>query len=80
MTDSVRLILRRAAYLLIDGMVPTIRRVEYDVESEAKEVAGIRVLVATPRALYRLKKGTVRPLDHADAAALRRRFGLEDET
>jgi predicted phosphodiesterase len=29
---------RRASYLLIDGESITIRRVEYDVESEAKEL------------------------------------------
>lgn len=34
--------------------------------------------VATPSALYRLKKGTLRPLDRQDAEALRRRFDLED--
>ena len=28
---------------------------------------------------YVMKRDTVRPLDHADAAALRRTFGLEDE-
>ena len=49
------------------------------VETETKEVEGTRVRVATPAALYRLKKGTVRPLDHQDAAALRERFGLKDE-
>ena len=49
------------------------------VEAETKEVEGTRVQVATPAALYRLKKGTVRPLDHQDAAALRERFGLKDE-
>jgi hypothetical protein len=49
------------------------------VEAEVKEVGGTRAVVATPRALYRLKKDTVRPLDHQDAAALRQRFGLEDE-
>jgi hypothetical protein len=32
--------------------------------------------VATPAALYRLTKATVRPLDRQDAAALRERFGL----
>ncbi|HKY27268.1 MAG TPA: hypothetical protein VJM12_04900 [Pyrinomonadaceae bacterium] len=37
------------------------------------------VRVATPAALYRLKKGTVRLQDHADAAALRERFNLKDE-
>lgn len=47
------------------------------VEAEIKEIEGIRVRVATPAALYRLKKGTLRPLDHRDAAALAARFGLE---
>jgi hypothetical protein len=49
------------------------------VEAEVKEFEGIRVSVATPRALYRLKKDTVRPLDRQDAAALRDRFNLTDE-
>lgn len=49
------------------------------IEAEIKEVDGVRVRVATPAALYRLKKGTVRPLDHQDAAALRERFDLKDE-
>lgn len=49
------------------------------VEAEVKEVEGIRVWVATPAALYALKKGTVRPLDRQDAEALRRRFGLKGD-
>jgi hypothetical protein len=49
------------------------------VEAEVKVVDGIRVRVATPAALYRLKKDTVRPLDHRDAAALRERFCLREE-
>jgi len=49
------------------------------VAAETKEVHGIRVPVATPSALYRLKKGTVRPLDRQDAEALRRRFDLKEE-
>jgi len=49
------------------------------VETTAVEVEGIRVWVATPRALYRLKKDTVRPLDREDAEALRRQFDLEGE-
>ena len=49
------------------------------VEAEDKEVEGIRVRVATPAALYRLKKDTVRPLDRQDAAALRERFNLKDD-
>lgn len=49
------------------------------VDSETKEVDGTRVSVATPTALYRMKKGTVRPKDHQDAAALRERFNLTDD-
>jgi hypothetical protein len=37
------------------------------------------VKVATPGALYRMKKGTLRLQDQADAAALRERFNLKDE-
>jgi hypothetical protein len=48
------------------------------VEAEIKEVAGVRIRVATPRALYQLKKDTVRPLDRRDAAALAERFGLRE--
>lgn len=52
-----------------------------DVDKDAHDVdiAGIRVRVATPRMLYRMKKDTVRPQDRLDAAALRARFDLEDE-
>lgn len=49
-----------------------------DIEAEQREIAGVRVRVATPRSLYRMKKGTVRPIDHADAAALGAAFDLED--
>ncbi len=49
------------------------------VDAETKEIEGIRVSVATPAALYRLKKGTVRATDQQDAAALRERFNLKDE-
>ena len=49
------------------------------VAQEDKKVEGIRVRAATPAALYRMKKGTVRPLDRQDAEALRRRFDLQEE-
>jgi hypothetical protein len=49
------------------------------VDAVFKDVEGIQVRVATPAALHRLKKGTVRPLDRQDAAALRERFGLTEE-
>ena len=46
------------------------------INTEYKEVEGIRVRVATPAALYRLKRNTVRPLDRQDAEMLRQRFHL----
>ncbi len=49
-----------------------------DLEVEEREIEGVRVRIATPRALYRMKRGTVRPIDRADADALRRRFGIEE--
>jgi hypothetical protein len=48
------------------------------VEAEVKEFGGVKVRVATPRALYRLKKDTLRPLDRHDAAALAERFDLKE--
>jgi hypothetical protein len=49
------------------------------VDREVKDVDGTRVSVATPAALYRMKKGTVRAKDRQDAAALRERFNLAEE-
>lgn len=49
------------------------------VEAQTKDTDGITVSVATPAALYRMKKGTVRPRDHQDAAVLKARFELEDD-
>jgi hypothetical protein len=49
------------------------------VAQDDKVLEGIRVRVATPAALYRLKMGTVRPLDRQDAEALRRRFDLQED-
>ena len=49
------------------------------VEAEIKNIDGTQVKVATPAALYRMKKGTTRLQDQADAAALRERFNLKDE-
>lgn len=48
------------------------------VESQVVEFEGIHVSVATPAALYRLKRGTIRSKDHQDAEALRQRFNLTD--
>ena len=49
------------------------------VSAQTKSVEGISVRVATPAALFRLKKDTVRPLDRQDAEVLRREFDLEDD-
>lgn len=48
------------------------------VDAETKNIEGTRVRVATPAALYGLKKDTVRAKDHQDAAALHERFNLND--
>jgi len=65
--------------LFLDVMTRLGETANFDtVEAETKNVDGVRVRVATPAALYRLKKDTLRPLDHRDAAALAERFGLKD--
>jgi len=50
-----------------------------DLEWEEVTLEGIRVRVATPGMLYRMKKDTVRPRDRADAAWIRQTFGLEED-
>ena len=50
-----------------------------DVDSQPVDLGGVTARVATPGALYRMKKDTVRPIDHADAAMLQQRFGLKEE-
>jgi hypothetical protein len=50
-----------------------------DLEAVRIDLDGQLVSVASPRTLYRMKKGTVRPKDWGDAEALRRRFKLEDD-
>jgi hypothetical protein len=50
-----------------------------DLEFETILVEGVPVKVATPATLYRMKKGTIRPIDRADAAALREKFGIPEE-
>ncbi len=49
------------------------------LEWEELLLDGIRVRVATPAMLYRMKKGTVRPQDRLDAETLRQEFGLDEE-
>jgi hypothetical protein len=50
-----------------------------DLQSEIVELNGVPVCVATPRTLFRLKRDTVRPIDKADAEALRQAFDLGDD-
>ena len=50
------------------------------IEAQTIEVQGIPVSVASPRALYRLKAGTLRPIDHRDAAALREQFDIPEKS
>jgi hypothetical protein len=47
--------------------------------TERVDLDGVEVTVVTPQMLYTMKKGTIRPKDHADADALARRFSLKDE-
>ena len=63
-------------YVVVGGVA---LNVHSDLEYEEKEVAGVRIRVATPATLYRMKRDTVRPIDRADALALRSAFDLEDE-
>jgi hypothetical protein len=50
-----------------------------DLEFQIVNIEGVPVRVATPRTLYRMKAATLRPMDRADAAALREKFDLEGE-
>ncbi len=50
-----------------------------DLEFEEMIVDGIRVQVATPRMLWRMKKDTIRPQDRVDAETIRREFDLKEE-
>jgi predicted nucleotidyltransferase len=47
-----------------------------DLDVQTLSIAGVPARVATPETLYRMKKDTVRPIDHADAADLAEKFGL----
>lgn len=51
----------------------------HDLEAIRVDLDGLLVSVASPRTLYRMKRGTIRAKDWGDAEALRRRFNLEDE-
>lgn len=50
-----------------------------DLQATMTEWQGVKVQLATPQTLYRMKKDTVRPIDRMDAALLQERFGTKDE-
>ncbi len=50
-----------------------------DIEAETVRLEGVQIRVATPAMLYRMKKDTVRPIDRADAVALKQLFEIEDD-
>lgn len=50
-----------------------------DLSFQEHMVDGVRVHLATPATLYRMKKDTLRPIDRADAQTLRQRFNLRDD-
>lgn len=50
-----------------------------DIEAEDLVLEGVSIRVATPRALYHMKKGTARAQDRIDAEAIRERFDLSKD-
>lgn len=69
-----------AGDLYFDLMTRLGEMADFDsIEAEIKETGGVRARVATPAALHRLKKGTLRAIDRQDAAALRERFDLPED-
>ena len=49
-----------------------------ELETERVPYEDLLVTAVTPRMLYRMKRGTVRPKDAADAAAIRQRFRIDE--
>ena len=49
-----------------------------DIEANIYSYGDVDVKVATPRALYRMKRDTVRLQDKADAQVLKEKFGLKE--
>ncbi len=50
-----------------------------DLEAMVLDVDSKKVRVATPEALFKMKRNTVRPRDRNDAIALQQKFGLGGE-
>lgn len=49
-----------------------------EVAQSLEEIDGVAVPLATPEALYRMKRATLRPVDASDAAWLRAAFHLNE--
>ncbi len=47
-----------------------------DLEFDTVDVNGVMVRLATPATLYRMKRGTLRPIDRIDAERLKQKFDL----
>jgi hypothetical protein len=50
-----------------------------DLDFTEQDFQGVRVRLATPETLYRMKRDTVRLQDRADAQMLQRKFGIEEK-
>ena len=50
-----------------------------DLVAEDLMVEGVRVKVATPATLFRMKRDTIRAIDRADAEALARKFRITEK-
>lgn len=50
-----------------------------NMEAMVVFLEGVPIQVATPQTMYRMKKATLRPIDQADAASLKEKFGLGDD-
>ncbi|MHB1047991.1 MAG: nucleotidyltransferase family protein [Thermoanaerobaculia bacterium] len=49
-----------------------------DLEPDETTLEGVKVRLVSPRTLYLMKKGTVRPKDRLDADGLRAKYGFEE--
>jgi hypothetical protein len=50
-----------------------------DIEADIVTLGDIPVRVAKPATLYKMKRDTARPIDRADAVALRQKFGVGND-
>lgn len=53
---------------------------DLEAGSEEIDLGDLKIRVASPRMLYRMKRDTVRPQDRVDAARIREAFDLDEES